>query len=441
MSPRERRRLLVLGLPAFGMALAITAVSTYLPVLASRQQASTVAIGTIIGAEGLMALWVPVLVGDRSDRLRTRIGGRLPFIIVGTPLMAACLCVVGLVGSVALMGVLVALFFVGYFTAYAPYRALYPDLVGDELAGRSQSVQAACRGLGTGLALLGGGVLLAAADFLPFVASALLLTLSLAAFVLLLLRRGDAERADRSCPRRDEPPRPFRHVWSLLRGHRPLRLYLLANALWELTLGAIKTFVVLYVTAGLGYGLDQASLIIGGVAVVVFAGALGSGWLGDRYGRARVVEAGLWAYGLCLLVPATTTISAVLLPAVLLVALCGGMLMSLPYSLLMPLMPEDEHGALTGLYSVSRGLGVMLGPLLAGLAISLAKPLFSSTDGYAAAWWVAGLATLLSLVPLRRLRRQGERDDPSGVAVPGEGECGKGGEEKSIATAARSRNE
>lgn len=405
LSTSERSRLLVLGLPAFGMALAITAVSTYLPVLARQQRASTVAIGTIIGAEGLMALWVPVLVGDRSDRLRTRIGGRLPFVIAGAPLMAACLCLLGLVDSVALMGGLIALFFIGYFMAYAPYRALYPDLVGAGVAGRAQGVQAACRGLGTGLALLGGGLLLSLADFLPFVASAFLLVLSLTAFVLLLLRRGDAGRAHRPGPRRGGQARPFRHVWALLRQRRPLRLYLLANALWELTLGAIKTFVVLYVTVGLGYGLGQASLIIGGVAVVAFAGALGSGWLGDRYGRGRVVEAGLWVYGLCLLVPAITTTPAALLPAVLLVALCGGMLMSLPYSLLMPLMPADEHGALTGLYSVSRGLGVMLGPLLAGLAISLAKPLFASTDGYAAAWSVAALATLLSLVPLSRLRR------------------------------------
>ncbi|HET9163410.1 MAG TPA: MFS transporter [Solirubrobacterales bacterium] len=406
MSPRERRRVLVLGLPAFGMALAITAVSTYLPVLVRQQQASTVVIGTIIGAEGLMALWVPVLVGDRSDRLRTRVGGRLPFLIVGAPLMAACLCVVGFVHSVALMGGLIALFFLGYFMAYSPYRALYPDLVGDELAGRSQSVQAAWRGLGTGLALLGGGFLLAAAHFLPFVAAAGLLVLSLSVFVLLLLRRGYAERARHSSVRRDGPSRPFRHVWSLLRERPGLRLYLVANALWELTLGAIKTFVVLYVTAGLGYSLDQASLIIGGVAVVVLVGALCSGWLGDRYGRTRVVEAGLWVYGLCLLAPAVTTKAAAILPAVLLVALCGGMLMSLPYSLLMPLMPDDEHGALTGLYSVSRGLGVMLGPLLAGLAISLGKPIFASTDGYAAAWWVAGIAALLSLAPLRRLRRR-----------------------------------
>jgi MFS family permease len=88
--------------------------------------------------------------------------------------------------------------------------------------------------------------------------------------------------------------------------------------------------------------------------------------------------------------------------------------MSLPYSLLMPLMPEGEHGALTGLYSVSRGLGVMAGPLGAGIAIELLGPLFESSHGYAAAWWVAGGAALLSLVPLRRLRaaREGSSSAP-----------------------------
>jgi MFS family permease len=78
--------------------------------------------------------------------------------------------------------------------------------------------------------------------------------------------------------------------------------------------------------------------------------------------------------------------------------------MSLPYSLLMPLMPEEEHGVLTGLYSMSRGIGVMLGPLLAGIAIGVAEPLFESTSGYAATWWVAAVAILLSIAPLRRLR-------------------------------------
>jgi MFS family permease len=84
------------------------------------------------------------------------------------------------------------------------------------------------------------------------------------------------------------------------------------------------------------------------------------------------------------------------------------MLMSLPYSLLMPIMPESEHGILTGLYSLSRGIGIMLGPLLAGIAISAAKPALSATEGYAAMWLVAAAATLASIPLLRRLRRQAD---------------------------------
>ena len=50
----------------------------------------------------------------------------------------------------------------------------------------------------------------------------------------------------------------------------------------------------------------------------------------------------------------------------------GGVTMSLPYALLIPMMPRGAHGAVTGLYSVSRGLGTALGPLLGGVAIQAA---------------------------------------------------------------------
>lgn len=408
MKKANKKRLLVLGLPTFGMALAITVVSTYLPVVARGEGGSTLAIGLIIGGEGLMALWLPILVGSWSDRLRTPVGGRLPFVLAGTPVMAVCLCVAGLVHSIVAMGLVVAVFFVGYFIAYEPYRALYPDLVPDEVAGRSQSVQAAYRGLGTGVALVSGGILLSLASFVPFAAAAALLVASVLVFVVLLLRRGYADGLEGEGEKEDRDESGYARVWELLRERRALRLFLVANALWELSLGAIKTFVVLYVTAGLGYSLSQASLIIGAVAVVILLGALASGKLGDRYGRLRVVEAGLWVYGVTLLVPGITTAPVAILAAIPFVALGGGMLMSLPYSLLMPLMPEGEHGALTGLYSLSRGIGVMLGPLLAGVAIQAGGSLFSSTEGYAATWWIAGVAVLVSLLPLRRLRRARE---------------------------------
>ncbi len=43
--------------------------------------------------------------------------------------------------------------------------------------------------------------------------------------------------------------------------------------------------------------------------------------------------------------------------------------MTLAYAILMPLMPEHEHGALTGFYSLSRGVGIITGPLIVGALI------------------------------------------------------------------------
>src|SRR5947209_7622682 len=76
-----------------------------------------------------------------------------------------------LLGPLALV---VFLFFVAYYAAYEPYRALYPDLLTSEVAGRGQSTQAIFRGLATGSALVGGGLLFGLSPKLPFLIFALL---------------------------------------------------------------------------------------------------------------------------------------------------------------------------------------------------------------------------------------------------------------------------
>src|ERR687887_2317340 len=97
----ELRTLAILGVPTFALALAITTVSTYLPVLAEDFSKSSIVVGLLIGGEGLMALWLPLVVGSWSDRVRTPIGSRLPFIIVATPVLVVALATLGYVHSVA----------------------------------------------------------------------------------------------------------------------------------------------------------------------------------------------------------------------------------------------------------------------------------------------------------------------------------------------------
>lgn len=425
-SRQERRAIWLLGLPTFGLALSITVVTTYLPLIAQDFTDSSTVVGVLIGSEGMLALVLPLLVGTWSDQLKSPIGGRLPFLLVSTPPLAIALALIGFASTLVIALGLAWLFFAAYFVAYEPYRALYPDLISPEHAGRSQSVQAIWRGAATGLALVAGGVLFDLEQWLPFVVAALLTAIVMGSFLRSMTAgRGRPERWHEP-----QDPKPLgdavRELRSLVAGRPALQAYLIANALWEASLGALKSFVLLYVTIGLGIEVGDAALIVGGAALFVLAGAVVSGLLADRYGHLRVLRLTLILYGIGLLIPALTTDT---LPLVLLApvaAFGGGTLMTLPYALLMPHMPEGSHGALTGFYSLSRGVGVMLGPLLTGVAVDAlagAGWTFGATEGYAAMWLVCGGTILVSLLFVQRIARAIGNGRPRG-----------GGEEVSAAS-------
>jgi MFS family permease len=400
---REKRVLTLLGLPTFALALAITGVTTYVPLLAKRFTGSTTVIGVVIGLEGAIALFVPLAAGAWSDQLRTRIGGRLPFLVVGAPVIGVSVALMGFAGSLLPLAALVALFFIAYYVAYEPYRALYPDLLDNDVAGRGQSVQAVFRGAGTGFALIGGGLLFSLSPRVPFIASAVLAVAAISWFVWRVW--GDAKDRDNDEQHEARTSRQtMKRTMELLRERPALRAFLVANALWELSLAALKTFIVLFLTTGMGLKMTESVGVIAVVAVLILAAAPVSGKLGDRLGKTRVVSVSLWVYGLGLLVPLITQNAWIVAPVLPFIAFGGGMILTLPYAILMPLMPEEEHGLLTGFYSFSRGIGILLGPLIAGVAISVLRGPLSSTHGYAAMWGVCAVAILASIPLMPRLR-------------------------------------
>jgi MFS family permease len=218
---------------------------------------------------------------------------------------------------------------------------------------------------------------------------------SLTSFTLVGIRR----RRRREQPRGEKNVgEAAKRVIDIVRGDRTLQAFLVANALWELALAALKTFVVLWATKTLGFSLAGSSGAIAAGAAIVLVGALVSGPLGDRHGRVRVMRLSLGLYGAGLLVPFLTTATLPLLLCVPFVAFGGGVTMSLPYALLMPMMPHGQHGSVTGLYSLSRGLGTSLGPLLGGIAVHFAG------EDYRWVWLVCAVAILLSIPAMRPLR-------------------------------------
>ena len=395
---------MLLAVPAFALALATTTVTSYMPVLAKNFTSSSTVVGVVVGGEGFLALWLPLAAGSWSDQLRTRFGGRLPFLFAATPVIVAALVTMGFVASVPAMAAVILVFFIGYLLAYEPYRALYPDVVPDGEAARSQGGRGAAQGLGTGLALVGGGLLFAAAEPAPFVAAALIVPVAVAVFARYLIR---SRLPAQSYGARRSVRESAADLVRLLRAHPALRHFLVANALWELSLAALKTFVVLYITVAVGFSVSGSSAVLAAAIVFVMLAALATGKVGDRYGKLRLMKYALPVYGLGLLLPFLTQSPLALAPTIPILAFGGGLVMALPYAILMPLMPEDAHGALTGLYSLSRGLGTMLGPLLAGIAISLWRGGSSTGQGYPAMWLVSSAAVLVSIVFLRKLERSG----------------------------------
>lgn len=416
MSGREKRVLGLLGLPTFGLALGIGTVTTYGPLLARRFTTSSAVIGLIIAAEGLVALFVPIAAGAWSDQLKTRIGGRLPFLLAGAPVVGVAVALMGFAPSLGWLALLVFVFFVAYYAAYEPYRALYPDLLSAEVAGRGQSIQAIFRGLATATALIGGGLLFGLSPKLPFVAFAVLAFVAIAGFAWGI-HASRAVRAQHTHDARTARATVGR-ISKLVRDRPALRAFLFANALWELSLAALKTFVILFLTVGVGLSMSSAVGVIAIVLVLVLIAAPVSGKLGDRFGETRVVTVALWLFGIGLLVPLFSQSPYFVMPILPFVAFGGGVVLTLPYAILMPLMPEEEHGLITGFYSFTRGLGIVLGPALAGLAITALRPALASTDGYAAMWLVCGVAILASLAfmsPLRSKEQElrSERDGSS----------------------------
>jgi MFS family permease len=415
--PARAGFLAILGFPAFGLAAASTVVSTYLPLLVERLSGPAVT-GLLIGSEGLVGLVLPALVGSRSDSTHTRLGSRLPFIFGATVLGAIALALIPFLGSLLAIVLTVLVFYVAYFTYYTPYRALYPDLVDEEMRGRAMGFQGAWRSVGMLGAMAGGGVLLGLWQPLPFLLGAA--ALSAGTVVLYRGARGELKRVG---ARSGGVEGRAAASWRLLRERADLRLLFAANAMWEFTVAALKTFVVLFFTVGLGRSLGFTSLVLAGVGVAAVFAAPVSGWGADRFGHLRMIKLALVAFGLGLTIP-LFTLSAWAFPLIPVVAFAAVVLITVPYSLLMGLMPREEHGAAAGMFELSRAVGTLLGPVVTGVVIELLQPVLPATEGYVALFGVTSAAILLSYPLVRRLGAgsdrhglgpTGRRAEPSGA--------------------------
>jgi MFS family permease len=398
--PIRRRLFWTLGLGAFGLAFSITTTAAYLPPLLHRFTTSGALIGLVLGAEGVFALSLSPVIGPWSDTFHTPLGRRRPFMLAAIGPMGFCLLLMPFMPNLWTTTLIVLAFFFAYYVYEPPYRGLYPDLLPPSTYGRAQGIQHVLRGIALGLALVGGGFLLKVWHAAPFVLAAFVTTAACGATILFVSEDGGHGRVFEGVRAY------FKRSWRILVEESEVRRFLLANAAWEGTFAAARTFVVLYVIDGLHQSKAISSAVLGAVATGYVIAAIFAGRLGDRFGIARVVFFASFVYGGGYLVAgAATTWHNWYFGLIVPVAVAGGTVMTLAWGLLFKLMPPQHRGAVSGLATTTKGLGLLLGAPIAGAAIDLARPVFSSTDGYQILWPVCALPILAAIPLVARMMR------------------------------------
>ena len=368
----------------------------------------------MLAAEGAFALTLPLVIGPWSDTFHTPLGRRRPFMAAALGPMAFALALLAFMPNLWTTALMLCALFFAYYVYEPPYRGLYPDVLPERVFGRAQGVQHVFRGVAIGGALIGGGYLFHLWRPAPFLAASAVVAVACLVPILFVTEDGGHGRVF-------EGVRTYvAHSWRVLRSDRDVATFLVANTAWEGTFAGARTFVVLYVTVGLGEPLSTSTSILAAVAGGYIVAALVAGRIGDRVGIARVIIAASSVYGAGLVAGGLgQEWHAWYLVLIFLVAIAGGTVMTLAWGLLFKLMPPDERGAISGLATTTKGVGLVTGPLVAGAVIDLLSSRLEATDGYQALWPVLGLPILL-VIPLvaRLVRAEAKADRAAALAQP-----------------------
>lgn len=387
--------MLVLTVPTLGFSTALSLVTTYLPVILSDYTKSATLIGFAIGGEGIFSSLIPLSVGVVSDRIWTkRWGRRRPFMVFAAPFMAASLMLAPFQPSYLSIAISTFAFFASYHFYTSPYQSLLPDVTPPGNHGRVQGFQSFMRGAGMFLGMVVAGVLFDRWRPLPFVLCSVLII----GLTYLTVSKVDEPVPDRSHLQSGEGLLvEMRRILISIRENKPIRRFMVAAFLWESTLAAVRPFIMLYFKNSLHTSYQTGALLLGLVGVTYVVAGLASGFLADKYGRLRIMRVGLWIYlGGCLFGFFVKDVrwTFAFLP---LFGLGGSIVLTLPYAILIPLMPKEHIGQFTGLFSMTRGFANILAPVIAGGFIDLFAGYFAPGRQYTVIWLLAGLMIVLSL--------------------------------------------
>ncbi|HSV98290.1 MAG TPA: MFS transporter [Spirochaetota bacterium] len=409
-------KIFLLGFGSFGFSAVWFIYNSFVPLfLQERFLMAPAMIGFFMTLDNIAALFIQPPMGAWSDRVRTRIGRRMPFIILGIPVAATAFVFVPLAPILPLFAVCTGTFILSMAIWRTPVVALLADITPSANRSQANGITNFMGGIGGIIAALGGGALFAMNHAYPFWLGSCLVVL--AGGMLFAFIREPREYESNF----EEKPELWANLKIILRDRErsALRIFL-AHFFWFIALNAIEAFFTLYAKNHLGYPGEHGSRILGQFLLTLVLFALPAGIIGGKIGRKRSIMLGLSVLMVTLLTiffldREVLTIVLTTLPVLGSVPVVGGLLMicgiawmmvnvnSLP--MVVDMTDGLRAGTYTGIYYLFITAAAIAGPNINGWIIQLSGSDYSSI--YISSAVFVGIAFIMMLGVRRGEARSG----------------------------------
>lgn len=381
----------LLGFGFFGVSVVWGVYNAFVPIFLSEKfHVAPALIGFFMTLDNIAALFIQPPVGAWSDRIRTSLGRRIPFIIIGAPITALAFGLIPVASIVPLFVACTSTTLLSAALWRTPVVALMPDITPSAFRSQANGVINFMGGIGSIIALQSGGMLYKMSPNFPFWMGSVLVVLAALVVYLFIEEPKEYEQTE-------QQPGLLASLREVVADKEKsgLRL-LLAIFFWFVGYSAIETFFTLYAKNRLGLEPGDGATLLSVLPLFFVLCAIPAGYLGSRIGRRVTISIGLITLILMLILIYITPVDALLtgiapLPLVGIPLEAGGARMltlagvllifggigwafvninSLP--MVVDLTGAARIGTFTGLYYLFSTLSAIAGPNLNGWAVQLA---------------------------------------------------------------------
>lgn len=384
----------LLGSGFFSISLVWALYNAFVPFFLEKFIMSTAIIGFLMTIDNYIALFLQPAVGYASDKIDTRFGKRMPFLMIGMPLAAIFTILVPNHTSL----ITLILFMVALNLSMAIFRsptiALMPDITPEKNRTKANGIINFMGGAAAILAFAIGSALYKIHHTFPFYLAAIVLILAL----FLLLRSINEKRDTIEYKKHIKPKINVKKELN-----RSTVFLLMAIFFWFVSYQGMEALFTLYGKNELGLAEDQASFSLAFFSLTFVLFALPSGMLAARFGKKLMIMIGI--AGLTTVFLLLTFVDTVGLLRILL--LFGGMFWACininSYPFVVSTGSEEAIGTRTGLYYLVSSLAAITGPVLFGVVIDLTS--------YGILFYVAALFMVLAFVSVLFIKDPGLKKD------------------------------